>query len=31
LLDISAKIGSLLPKNNSTLRMFAQKGFTWVG
>jgi hypothetical protein len=27
LIDISAEIGSLLPKNNSTLTMFPQKGF----
>jgi hypothetical protein len=29
LLDFSAGIGSPMPKNNPTLTMFAQKGFTW--
>jgi hypothetical protein len=30
LLDMSAQTGSLLPKNNSPLTMFPQKGFIWV-
>ncbi|MBH5368313.1 hypothetical protein [Bradyrhizobium glycinis] len=31
LLEISAEIISLLPKNNLTLTMFPQKSFTWSG